>query len=124
MCFECIYWGTELIEATHVGNAQWDEKQQHWFGFDTNTYDYDRVEEIADAFEEYLRCCPEMFERLVSDSEKPLYDGCIKFTRLYVVLKLYNLKARWSDKSFTNLLTLLKDMLPEDNVLPNRNYKA
>ena len=91
-----------------------------------DTYDCDRVEEIAEALEGDLKDCPEMFERLVSDAEKPLYDGCTKFTRLSVVLKLYNLKAGngWSDKSFTELLALLKDMLPEDNVLPNRTYET
>ena len=30
----------------------------------------------------------------------------------------------WTDKSFTELLQLLKDMLPEGNTLPNRNYEA
>nr|KYP37824.1 hypothetical protein KK1_040967 [Cajanus cajan] len=37
-----------------------------------------------------------------------------------------NLKAkyRWSDKSFTELLKLLKLMLPKDNTLPNRHYEA
>src|SRR4051812_35363033 len=68
----------------------------------TDTYDCDRVEEIAEALEEDLADCPKMFERLVSNAEKPLYDGCSKFTRLSAVLKLYNLKADngWSDKSF------------------------
>ena len=91
-----------------------------------DAYDYDRVEEIAEALEEDLEDCPKMFERLVSDAEKPLYDGCTKFTRLSAVLKLYNLKADngWSDKSFTQLLALVKEMLPEDNVLPNRTYEA
>ena len=42
------------------------------------------------------------------------------------MLKLFNLKARhgWTDKSFTELLELLKDMLPEGNTLPDRNYDA
>ncbi|XP_058775331.1 uncharacterized protein LOC131649595 [Vicia villosa] len=67
-----------------------------------------------------------MFERLVSDAETPLYEGCTKFTRLSTVLKLYNLKARhgWSDKSFTDLLTLLSEILPKNNVLPSRTYEA
>ena len=71
-----------------------------------------------------LRIVP-IFERLVSDAEKPLYKGCTKFTRLSAILKLYNLKAvnGWSDKSFTKLLALMRDMLPEDNVLPNRTYE-
>jgi len=37
-----------------------------------------------------------------------------------------NLKAinGWTNKSFTELLQLLKDMLPKGNTLPNRNYEA
>jgi hypothetical protein len=94
--------------------------------FNANTYDCDRFEDMADAVEEELRDCPQMYERMVNDSETPLYDGCIQFTKLSAVLKLYNLKASngWSDKSFTALLTLLKDMLPANNVLPNRTYEA
>ena len=42
------------------------------------------------------------------------------------MLGLVNLKARfrWSDKSFTELLMLLKIMLPEDNTSPNNHYEA
>ena len=42
------------------------------------------------------------------------------------MLALVNLKARfgWSDKSFTELLMLLKMMLPEDNMFLKNNYKA
>jgi len=105
-----------------LGNNETSESNE----FDTNTFYYDRVDEIVDVVEEGLRDYPEMFERLVSDYEKPLYDGCIKFIRMSAVLKLYNIKAKngWSDKSFIDLLTLLKTMLSEDNVLPNRNYEA
>ena len=37
-----------------------------------------------------------------------------------------NLKATngWTDKSFTELLVLLNEMLPEGNTLPTRNYDA
>lgn len=79
---------------------------------DTNTYD---------VVEEDLQDCPEMFERLLSDVEKLLYDCCNKFTKFSAILKLYDLEANngWSRKNFTNLLTILKDMLPKDNVLSN-----
>src|SRR5213078_4093287 len=59
--------------------------------------------------------------------EKPLFPGCkAKFTLLYRVLELLKLKAsnRWSDKSFTDLLCLLGDMLPEGNELPANTYRA
>ena len=57
--------------------------------------------------------------------KKSLYVGS-KFTRLSAVLRLYNLKAKkWcSDKSFTSLLKLLKDMLPKSNELLDRTYEA
>ncbi|XP_074301292.1 uncharacterized protein LOC141632667 [Silene latifolia] len=62
----------------------------------------------------------------LKDAEMLLYKSCKNYTKLSAVVKLYNLKATngWSDKSFTHLLELLKDMLPEDNVLPNRTYAA
>jgi len=60
-----------------------------------------------------------LFESLKNDSEKSLYDSCTTFTKLSAVLKLYNLKVEngWSYESFTALLKLLKEMLPEDNKL-------
>ena len=69
----------------------------------------------------------EQFVGLMSASEKPLFPGCkAKFTLLYGVLELLKLKAsnRWSDKSFTDLLCLLGDMLPEGNELPANTYRA
>ena len=56
----------------------------------------------------------------------PFYVGCIDFTRLSAVLALVNLKARfgWSDKSFTELLVLLKKLFPKDNTLPKNQYEA
>ena len=55
-----------------------------------------------------------------------MYPGCTNFTRLSATLKLFSLKARhgWTDTSFTELLELLKEMLPENNTLPIHNYEA
>ncbi|KAK7244185.1 hypothetical protein RIF29_39003 [Crotalaria pallida] len=93
---------------------------------DANIFGGVDFDEMANVVEEDLRDCPEMFERLTSDAEQPLYNGCTDYTRLSTVLKLYKLKSSngWSDKSFTDLLKLLKDMLPKDNVLPNKTYEA
>ena len=67
-----------------------------------------------------------MYKKLENNSVKPLYLGCTTFTRLSRVLALLNLKERfgWSDKSFTELLVLLKNMLPEDNMLPKNHYEV
>ncbi|KHN12534.1 hypothetical protein glysoja_035341 [Glycine soja] len=66
------------------------------------------------------------YDTLDNDSKIPLFIGCTKYTRLSGVLALVNLKARfgWSDKSFNELLLLLKNMLPGDNMLPKTHYKA
>ena len=65
------------------------------------------------------------YDKLQSDSKNSLYSGCITFTRLSTVLALVNLKARfgWSDKSFTELLAFLKNILLEDNTLPKKDYQ-
>nr|GEW72889.1 hypothetical protein [Tanacetum cinerariifolium] len=65
-------------------------------------------------------------QQLFVDAEKPLYNVCKKFTNLYLVVKLLDLKAKsnWSDKSFTALLELLHEAFLEDNELPVLTYQA
>ena len=86
----------------------------------------DRLEDMLQAVGKNFNSNPSTFETLLNDSEKPLYDGCAKYTKLSGVLKLYNLKAGhgWTDVSFSALLEVVKDMLPEDNVLPSGTYEA
>ena len=67
-----------------------------------------------------------MYEGLQSDSKKTLYMGCNNsLTLLSAVLSLVNVKARygWSDKSFSSLLQVVHNLLPEDNTLPKTYYK-
>ena len=57
----------------------------------------------------------DQFEKLLSDTEKPLYEGCPNnYTKLFAIVRLYNLKAAngWSDKSFSNLLVAISNTLP------------
>ena len=69
---------------------------------------------------------PQVFGRLLEDAEKPLYLGCMKYTKLSALVKLYNLKARygWSDKGFSKLLQVLEDMLPLNNEMSLPMYEA
>ncbi|KAL3619000.1 hypothetical protein CASFOL_037228 [Castilleja foliolosa] len=83
----------------------------------------DNLEEMindigAEAFEEAN--INGSYNNLSVDAEKSLYPGCKNFSRLAATLKLISLKAThgWSDKSFTQLLGVLKSMLPENNELP------
>ncbi|XP_031127577.1 uncharacterized protein LOC116029669 [Ipomoea triloba] len=90
-------------------------------------------DESEDQLDEMFRDVGEEFidrssnlDELLKDSKLPLWPGCSKYTRLSTVLKLFNLKAGngWSDKSFTALLEILKEMLPDDNELPKSTYDA
>ncbi|GJU27749.1 putative reverse transcriptase domain-containing protein [Tanacetum coccineum] len=62
------------------------------------------------------------FQELLLDAEKPLYKGCPDFTKLFAIVKLLNLKGKYgaSDKFFTELLGLLKKMLPAGNEMDNK----
>jgi len=86
----------------------------------------DRLDDMIRDVEDEINERPHVLERLLSDAQKPLYPGCTKYRRLSGLLKLFNLKAKhgWSDKSFTDLLNVLKDLLPEENELPNWIYEA
>ena len=91
---------------------------------------------MGDCFEDMIRHLRQesfqqahapVYEGLQSDSKKPLYTGCKNsLALLSVVLSLVNVKARygWSDKSFTLLLQVVHDMLPNENMLPKSYYQA
>jgi hypothetical protein len=67
------------------------------------------------------------YEKMIKDSKKPLYHGCaVQYMRLFVMVKLFQLKAsnEWSDCTFKDLLTLLKDVLPQGNAVPETVYEA
>ena len=68
-----------------------------------------------------------MYDTLQTNSKKPLYPGCKNSLMLLsAVLSLVNVKARYgrSDKSFSSLLQVVYDMLPEENTLPKSYYQV
>jgi hypothetical protein len=67
------------------------------------------------------------YEKMIEDSKKTLYHGCEpQYTRLFVMVKFFQLKVSngWSDCSFKEFLTLLKDMLAQGNTVPETVYEA
>ncbi|XP_028064788.1 uncharacterized protein LOC114267901 [Camellia sinensis] len=83
------------------------------------------IEMVQDAYD---RCTTdsEVFKKLLEDAEKTLYPGCTKFTKLSALVKLYNFKITngLSHTGFSDLLTLLGDMLPMNNEIPSSMYEA
>ncbi|KAI3682163.1 hypothetical protein L2E82_50097 [Cichorium intybus] len=114
--------GEPLIDHDTVFPKCNDDETRH---SDNDTRD-DLEEMLHDLEDNVAEKDYKKFQQLFVDSEKPLYAGCTKFTKLSAVLRLFNLKASngWSDKSFTSLLELLHEMLPEENELPISLYQA
>jgi hypothetical protein len=64
---------------------------------------------------------------MIEDFKKSLYHVCVtQYTRLFVMIKLFQLKMsnEWSDCSFKDLLTLLKNMVPQGNTILETVYEA
>jgi len=80
------------------------------------------IHDVEDHFMDH----PHLIQNVKNDAEKLLYVSCSKLTKLSAVLRLYNLKIGngWSNKSFTALLSLLKDMLSEANELSDHTHDA
>ncbi|XP_073121332.1 uncharacterized protein [Henckelia pumila] len=77
------------------------------------------------AYENYTEN-PEEFVKFLEDADKPLYNGCKRYTKLSALVKLYNTKARheMSDALFSDLLTDFGDMLPDNHNLSSSTYDA
>jgi hypothetical protein len=66
------------------------------------------------------------YKKMIEDSKKPFYNGCAtQYTRLFAMVKLFQLMVSngWSDCSFKDLLTLLKDILSQGNIVPETVYE-
>ena len=84
------------------------------------------IVEMVNAFCDSYTYKPDAFVKLLSDAKKPLYGGCVKFSILSSLVRLYNLKAKhgWTDSSFSELLSLVNELLPEGNLMPTSMYAA
>nr|GEX62565.1 hypothetical protein [Tanacetum cinerariifolium] len=65
-------------------------------------------------------------QEILLDADKPLYEGCLDFTKLSAIVKLLNLKGKYGafDKFFIELLGLIKKMLPAGNEMVEKTYQA
>ncbi|XP_062118752.1 uncharacterized protein LOC133832424 [Humulus lupulus] len=77
-------------------------------------------------FESHLEGHDDTFMEKIEDAYTPLYPQCTKYTKLSSIVALYKVKTTngWSDKSFDELLRLLNDMFPLDNMIPKSMYEV
>ncbi|XP_040367462.1 uncharacterized protein LOC121050682 [Rosa chinensis] len=66
------------------------------------------------------------FRQFVDDANKPLYPGCDRHTKLNVLVRLYNLKAKhgMSDIAYSDWLIAFAEFLPVGNEIPASVYDA
>ncbi|XP_019191067.1 PREDICTED: uncharacterized protein LOC109185582 [Ipomoea nil] len=122
-----IWHGESVLRSNRIDNDEENDDDNDEKNVDNEeNEENDRINELMRDIQGDDSEMPPIFESFSIDSEKSLYPGCSKFTKLSAMLKSYNLKAmnRWSDKSFTQLLDLLKDMFPNDNELLISTYEA
>ncbi|CAA7049789.1 unnamed protein product [Microthlaspi erraticum] len=60
------------------------------------------------------------FRKKLENAETPLYSTCENYTKVSAIMGLYRIKVKsgMSENYFDQLLMLVSDMLPGDNVLP------
>ncbi|XP_062086479.1 uncharacterized protein LOC133792587 [Humulus lupulus] len=77
-------------------------------------------------FESHLEGHDDTFMEKIEDADTPLYPQCTKYTKLSSIVALYKVKTTngWSDKSLDELLRLLNDMFPLDNMIPKSMYEV
>ncbi|XP_062008662.1 uncharacterized protein LOC133725417 [Rosa rugosa] len=66
------------------------------------------------------------FRKFVDDANKPLFPGCTRHTKMNVIVRLYNLKAKhgMSDAAYSDWLIAFSEYLPVGNDIPSSVYEA
>ncbi|CAA7045655.1 unnamed protein product [Microthlaspi erraticum] len=88
--------------------------------FMANEFNQPSQKQNADEFED-TECDEEVeFRKKLEDAETPLYSTYENFTKVSAIMGLYRIKVKsgMSENYFDQLLVLVSDMLPEENVLP------
>lgn len=93
------------------------------FGFHDVSHS-DNEYDAADDSENQGHDQAEAFYKLVEDANTELYPGCKNFSKLSFIVQLFHTKCLggWSNNSFTQLLKLLKEVLPKGGTLPDSYY--
>ncbi|RVW28901.1 hypothetical protein CK203_111943 [Vitis vinifera] len=88
------------------------------FGMSMPNEESERSPRVHEEFEKPNKDA-KIFYNLLREADHELYPGCKKYTKLSFIIRLFPMKCLngWSNKSFTMLLELLKEALPEDSML-------
>ncbi|KAA0054168.1 uncharacterized protein E6C27_scaffold131G00970 [Cucumis melo var. makuwa] len=144
----CLKCGNRLLKDVsivryHLYVNRIDKSYKIWFwhGEDLNSetvsskmentidekYEHDDLFNIVNMFQSaHDESCnrSNTFDTMFDDAKKSLYPRCKKFMKLSALVRLYNLKVRygWSNTSFSELLSIISDLLPDNNEIPTSLY--
>ncbi|KAL9241067.1 hypothetical protein vseg_015219 [Gypsophila vaccaria] len=67
-----------------------------------------------------------IIDKLMMDAQQPLYPGCENFSKLTLILKLFQTKCMdgMTNKAFSNMLKMFKTALPTGSEIPSTYYEA
>ena len=125
----------EFYKPTNTGNSGTNESDMHdemeemlndVFRMSMPNEESERSPHVHEEFELIPNENANKFYNLLRNVEHELYPGCKNFTKLSFIIRLFQMKClnEWSNKSFTMLLELLKETLPEGETLPSNYYET
>ena len=143
-CMNCMNLSHQSVDDVyeHLVLKGMDPTYQVWIhhGEKTSTTQMEEDSNIGDTFDMFMdadmdgvftkigagHCRNKEFNRSLEDAATPLYEGCTKYMKMSAIVALYKLKNvyGWSDTSFTGLLELLRDVLPDINILLRLMYSV
>ncbi|XP_024172090.1 uncharacterized protein LOC112178122 [Rosa chinensis] len=119
-------WHGEKVDTTLSSSEDVDSCSIESDSVDGNVgADYTVEMDRSDDDDEFSSECNE-FKEFVEDANKPLYPSCTRFTKLGVLVKFYNLKAKhgMSNAAYSDWLIAFGEHLPEGNEIPTSIYEA
>lgn len=120
----CKYWSkhgdTRDDKTTDVQTSEYEAYELIRTAFMASEGNQPPQEQNAEGFEGIDSPEEAEFKKKLEDAETPLYSTCQNYTKVGAIMGLYRIKVKsgMSENYFDQLLTLVHDMLPGDNVLP------
>nr|XP_027189367.1 uncharacterized protein LOC113786234 [Cicer arietinum] len=118
---------SNIVQDTVVVDDQMQNMINDAFGVEDHANEVpieSNAEKEKNASQQRYEEAKEYYE-LSREGEKPLYEGCVKYSRLSFLVKLYHIKCLcgMTNKAMTMVLELLKDAFEFANI-PNSFYEA
>ena len=86
--YKVWFWDGEKIPIRNTPSRKNEVRDDHGIDYEDNLF------EMIDDAKCESNVDPIKFQSLLNDAERQIYSGCTRFTKLSVLLRLYNLKEK------------------------------